>query len=381
MFNRNDIYDVSYISKKSREQINIEWNKYAFSDKVLTAKRYDEAVILPSNGWDDEFHLLGGVLDSQGNFIDNSGYVEGGSKPYEVCDIEQIDDIYIYIGCFHLCWGHAITDNLSKLWFLNTHECKILLSNGAKIVYITGNNMSLPSWHKELFELANVELSTIHHVIKPIRCESVIIPDNSFFRFDGSIKYSKEFKNIIDTIKSNAYLYFPPIEKLYLTRSCIVDSREWGNEKEIEEIFKNNGFVIVSPEKHSVREQISMFMNCKQLAAEEGSCSHNAIFCNNKTNVIVLRKANYVNKFTVVIGKMVGLKTLYIDCNATFTVFSNVPMVGPFYTCVTSFLRAYFNLEGFYKPFYLKLSFWKYFVQVPLRIKLRNVKNKLKLKL
>ena len=88
---------------------------------------------------------------------------------------------------------------------------------------------------------------------------------------------------------------------------------------------------------------------------------HNAIFCSPGTKVTVLRKACYVNKYTIAIGYMTGVKTVYVDANATIIVHPRSPMIGPFYTCVTSCLCRCLGVSTSYSPYYMKKSYWEYF--------------------
>ena len=115
-----------------------------------------------------------------------------------------------------------------------------------------------------------------------------ILPDLSLFLQNNSLRFTKEYRCVIDTIKQNIDIKSSCPEKLLFTRSAVDDSREWGEEKNIDELFRKKGFCVISPEKYSVKEQIQMLVHCKFFAAPEGSCSHNAVFCEPGTTVILL---------------------------------------------------------------------------------------------
>lgn len=285
----------------------------------------------------------------------------GGGKPYIYTNPRRTDETFIYLGCFNICWGHAITDNLSRLWFLRTEECRKLLDEGARVVYVPGMNVSLPEWHKEVFRLAGVNPDLLYPITEPVLCKRVVVPDRSLFVVDGYLRYTEEFRNVINIIINNVDSDGRRTDKIFFTRSAVKDSREWGNEKEIDNLFKSQGYEVISPENFSVMEQIRLLKGCREFAAPEGSCSHNAIFCSPGTKVTVLRKACYVNKYTIAIGYMTGVKTVYVDANATIIVHPRSPMIGPFYTCVTSCLCRCLGVSTSYSPYYMKKSYWEYF--------------------
>ena len=72
----NNLFDVTYI-KFGRGKIIEGWKHDAFSSQELSYVSLSEAVILSSRGWIDG-KLSGGIIDSEGNYLRTSGYVDGG---------------------------------------------------------------------------------------------------------------------------------------------------------------------------------------------------------------------------------------------------------------------------------------------------------------
>ena len=351
-----------YIKKKeSLQALKEECSIPRLSSKQLSAKYYSNSIVLKSKGWNG-CNLLGGVQDSDGNFIANTCYGAGdaGSGGYKLYknELKKKNKVVIFIGYLYPVWGHVISDALVKLWFLQTEECKNLVMNGAQIVYITEFNKPLPNWNKEIFSLAGYSIDDWIHITESTLFDKVIIPDDSMFYFNEKLFYTAEFAMTIDAIKKNVKYEGVLPEKVYYTRSAIKDTREWGREKNIELLFKKKGFVIISPEKYSVQCQIAMMMHCKEFAAPEGSCSHNSIFCAPGTIIYILRKADYINKYTSMIGHFAQLRTIYVDANLSTKVNENYPMLGPFYVSVTEELKRALGLNYQTFPSNISIRYW-----------------------
>ncbi|MBQ0058251.1 MAG: glycosyltransferase family 61 protein [Bacteroidales bacterium] len=332
----------------------------------LRSTIYENAIILPvKDGYNDNGCLAGGVLDGDGSFIENSAFSVTKGCSYEYDHVEQEEDEVIYIGSLLNIFGHTFTDNLKKLWYLCTDECRKRITDGAKVVYITTGNQPLASYSIRFFELAGFDLLSWHHVTHITRCKSCIIPDDSFGCEDiykGGF-YTKEFGDIIATIKNNvtktAGALYP--EKIYFTRSKIPNNqwREMGEEC-IEKVFAKMGYSIISPEKLELETQLNLLMHCKEFAATEGSVSHGAVFCKPGTKVIIIRKVDQTNHCQLVLNQVAGVDVTYINAHRSVQATADRPNWGPFYMCITPELESFVGHKIFHLPLCLRPSWWWY---------------------
>lgn len=317
---------------------------------------YENAYLLPNKeAWKDGM-CYGGVVSEEGKFIMSSAWHEGkrcDKYDFDAENVECVDETAIYIGFFNPCWGHAITDNLKKLWFLETKACKDILAKGAKIVYVTIENKEMPGYVKRLFELAGGELCDFEHVKEIVRFKRIIVPDNSFIADNGERYYTDEYRHIIDKIKSNIQTKSLHFEKIYFSRTHIKDNRDFG-EKRIERVFAKKGYKVVYPEKHTVDEQIELLANCSSFASTEGSISHNVVFCSPNTDVVIVRKCYDVNKYQMAVNSVSGINATYIDAHKSIKSPVSSPWVGPFYLYINSNMRKWMRASlGFYSIYSL----------------------------
>ena len=328
--------------------------KSSFSCKVLGTTIINNGYVLLSKAWHGG-QCDGGVTDADHNYISSTGYTSTAGCGYEFNDkdVELVNKKCIFIGSIHPVYGHAITDTLRKLWFLKTDKGqRFIEEEGYIVTFITTKNSELPQWQMKIFDLAGIDSSILVHIRETTQFKTIIVPDDSLFSENNIIEYTKEFRSTIDEIKNNALKKSLAIksypENLYFTReNCSLLIREMG-EPYIENIFKEQGFTIVAPETYPIEEQIAMLVHCKRFAATESSCSHAAIFCNKDCEVIILRKADYVNKYSLMIADFVGNNTVFVDANQSIRTNPTYPMIGPFFMCVTSELQHYLNTSKTY---------------------------------
>lgn len=197
--------------------------------------------------------------------------------------------------------------------------------------------------------MANVNYDSLEWINSPTQFNNVIIPDNSFINTPFGRIYTEEFVDIIKKIKTSVISHFKDkkieiFDKIYLTRTSLKDngSRDFG-EKFLENVFYKKGYKIISPEKYSIYEQVLFVMSCKSLAVTEGSISHNAIFCKDGTELILLLKADYVNGYQPAINSMANINVTYID--AHWTPHNEMPWAGPFYMNITPYFAKWAKIR------------------------------------
>lgn len=332
--------------------------------------RYKHGCILPSRHSQGEklsvYSFDGGVTDSDGHFVELSMLHE---KPCDVggayeTELKESHSTVIFIGYILSEWGNCLTDGLKKLWFLNTDKGRILLAQGAKVVFVTLHNSPLPKHQAELWRLAGFDCSDWLLISEATRFDEVIVPENSFVTYpDESRIYDESFTNIIDTIKSNAIKEagksVKPAEKIYFTRTKLKGHKDF-NERQIERLFRRLGYEIVSPERLSIVQQISLWASATDIATTEGSIAHSSMFMRSGSKLTILKKADYVNGYQQAADRLSGVKATYIMANHSTRTNKDMPWAGPFYLCVTPELERWSGLKVRQLPVTLKPSYWAY---------------------
>ena len=115
------------------------FSKNYFSDNKLHFRIVEHGTILPHkhmyvNGqWTWGF---GGIVDSKNNFIKGSFVGEDGGAVYTPMEeVQHSNKTVVYLGLLYPVWGHAITDNFRRIWFLKSDVLNSYFKD-CPIVYI-----------------------------------------------------------------------------------------------------------------------------------------------------------------------------------------------------------------------------------------------------
>ncbi len=331
--------------------------------KELDISSYDNMVIYPGRN-----AFEGGCLDNKNVVLRESKvtkkwFYSDTPVAFEEREIDHSNETVVYLGMWVSCWGHNLTDCLKHIWcFLPEIKKRYPFLNDAKLVYITERpDQIMPTNFMELLSLLGID--DVKRVTKPTRFKKVYIPDQCFSldHKDGFRYCTPEYVSLIETIIQKAYKDddFPKKHSLvYLTRnSWKADWRrkqrvDYG-EKLLEDYFLRlassnmGGGGVIHPECMSLREMIHCMQNCSKLFVTEGSIGFNALFMKPHSELIVLRKAAYVNDYQVVINQAKNLNVTYIDANRTdFFFYDNSMTLGPFFMCVSDELKRYLEDAG-----------------------------------
>ena len=113
--------------------------KNYFVDKKLHFRIIERGTIIPHkhmyvNGqWTWGF---GGIVDNKNNFVKGSFVGEGGGEVYTPMEeIQHSNLTVVYLGLLYPVWGHAITDNLRRVWFLKSDVINDYFKN-CPVVYL-----------------------------------------------------------------------------------------------------------------------------------------------------------------------------------------------------------------------------------------------------
>lgn len=253
-------------------------------DRPMAVQTVDLGVVLPRKETESgPMWGLGGVCDEGGRFVELSAYdggwaTHGGAYPYE--EPEYIDCDVVYFGPFFLHWGHFLVDLIGRMWYIARH-------GRMKVAFLgedepTGNFL-------ECFRLLGLEESDLIHVVKPTRFRSVTVPE---FSCKSCEWYSREYRDIFDTMIANAAPQEIPGKNIYFSRLDFGRGKEVG-EQQIASWAISNGFTAVAPEKLTVVQQIAIWNGAEKILCLDGSIPISVAFSQNENlQLTVLHKTS-----------------------------------------------------------------------------------------
>ena len=323
--NNDELKKRLYVS--NYEQWKIECQQNYYSKKNLTVKKLEYGLILPplpkKNGKLGEFS--GGLCDKNFNFID--GFYRAKVSKVGVgigneirssyyCDeteINYIDDEVIWGGLIINHFGHFILECLGKFWYILQN-----LSLKSKIAFITWSNnpvMKNNLWVKQILNLLDISEDRIIIVKNPTRFKYIIAPEEAaHVWFNYTREYLSPYQYMCNKIKPSEH------KKLYLTRREFKEGNTLCiNEKYFEDYFSQKGYLVISPEKLTIKEQISLISGADEIACILGTLTHWALFCKPGTKFIMLtRDKNHTCMHQCLINQAKNIDWYIIDVSLNF---------------------------------------------------------------
>ena len=298
------------------------FGKNYFVDKKLGFQVIERGIILPHkdvmvNGkwtWGK-----GGIIDNKGNFIKNSFVCNGLiNEAYNIPpeSILHSSETVIYLGLFFPVWGHVVTDNIRRLWFLKSDFFNQFKT--CSLVYIPWEGCPLekqPNF-KRLLEILEVDVDRIKAITQPTQFDKIVLADESF-----SDKFTVEYCETIERIRNFAIKNrtLTSAKKIYYFHG----KKGQIGEERLAKYFKSKGYKIISPEKLTLDEQLNLLINCESFASTVGSCSHNSIFLHEGTETIFIPRAAAFVYYQDMLNQIHSLNINYID--STLSIFYKYP--------------------------------------------------------
>ena len=255
----------------------------------------------------------GGCVDHDLSFVaglirndkhDASHTVYGGYV-FDPKKVSIKDETVIFGGIIDTHFGHFVLDCLSRLWFKVKNP-----SMKHKWAFIPLKNEIIPEYFYTFMELLGVHRDDIIIVQNIVSYKKIIVPEQSLVSFE----YARpEFLSIYETIAKNCENKSSNnLKKVYLTRTALKgeSSGVCLGEEYFEKFYTKQGYSVISPEKLSLREQISIIHNCDEVVCTLGTLSHFCLFMKNKSKITILTRAKTTLKPQAILLKIIETKNI-----------------------------------------------------------------------
>ena len=218
---------------------------------------------------------------------------------------------------FHATWGHVITDNIRRIWFLQSEPFKHEFKD-CPLIYVQFGNfkrLDLRNFWR-LFEILGVNLENLYPVTQPTQFDKIILPDESFYRSqeDQLRHFTNEYRETIEQVRDFALTNraSTSLKRIYYLHG----SRGQFGEERVAQYFNSKGYEIVRPEKLTLDEQLNLLINCESFASTLGSISHNSIFLRDDAEAVFFVRAPYrFTGYQALLNQVRELKATYVDCS------------------------------------------------------------------
>ena len=321
-------------------------NKNYFLDIKLGFQVIENGMILPHKDmrvpgkWN--FGLVG-IVDSKGEFIRSTSvhYGTGGAYNPPPESIQHRAETAVFLFMLYPTWGHCITDNIRRLWFLKSEIFKSEFKN-CPLVYISWGKQNLESQKnfRRLLEILEVDVDRLQEITQPTQFEKIILPDDSFSSPHDKVRgFTNEYLEAIDSLRHFALKNRTPTsnKKIYF-----FSGRKGVGENRISEYFNSKGYEIIRPEKLTLDDQLNLLINAESFGSVSNSCSHNCLFLRDGMEMIIIPRAESgLDYYQEILNQVHPLNINYVD--SSLSIFSRGIAIGDHFYIVSEQLKRFFG--------------------------------------
>lgn len=206
-------------------------------------------------------------------------------------------------------FGHITSEVVARLW--GWDEAKAKYPELKALVSKRGGGL-LAEWEYELFEAAGIDREDIHVHHEPVQVERLIAATPMFSQPASVSTQIVEVWNTIGKKISPGIADGP--KKIFIGRKAGSSTRVCRNGADLENKFRESGYMVVYPEDLSIADQISLFRSAQHVAGYAGSGMFNLMFSGGAKDIIVIGSESYdaVNEY--LIASALGGNLTYFWC-------------------------------------------------------------------
>lgn len=301
------------------------------------------ATVLPLRRDDQLLFGRGGVVDSDGNYVDLSAIPGRVQYAYPFENAEYRDETVVYCGYLVNHWGHFLIEGVTRLWYFLENDRRV-----DKYVFFLDEHeeREIKGNYREFLELLKI-WDRLEIINRPTTYREVIVPELGIhMRAAYTPKLVKVFDAAADSVIPDPSWETP--EKIYFSRSQFQKGLPFESGYDtLDNFFAKNGYTILYPEKVPLSRMIHYIRNSKVVASLSGSLPHNMLFANQGQRVEIVERLVISDDNQTDVNRMRQLQVTYID--ASIPIYP-VDFVGPLIMGYTDCLKRFAEDKGYAPP-------------------------------
>jgi capsular polysaccharide biosynthesis protein len=230
----------------------------------------------------------GGIVTQDGELVElaqthRSGTrwgtrVLGGIVELAALEPERvIDEEVVYLGWCFQHFGHFLMESLTRTWILGDIDPSVKVVFHTKLPRIASGQKALSAATQRILELFGIPLERIIFPQEPTRLRRVIVPESLHELSYGSHEqFPRRYRQVASSIAGDTT---PSAQPVYLSRRLLPSHlRQIVGEFELEEVLRDNGFLIAHPETMRFEDQIRLINQHTDIFTTAGSAAYNVLF-------------------------------------------------------------------------------------------------------
>jgi hypothetical protein len=218
----------------------------------------------------------------------------------------EIDEEVIYLGWYFSHFGHFMSESLTRTWFLEE------VAPSIKVVFHKKEIITLSGTTGRILEAFGVPKERILFLDTPTLLRRVIVPE-PIHELHWSVheRMPEQYRQIASKIVADGR---PSEQPVYLSRRLLPSQqRQIVGEFDLEEVLRENGFLIAYPETMAFEDQVRLVNQHTDIFTSAGSAAYNVLFARNGPRFHFLT-SGIPRQDYFLIPTVAGASAAYINC-------------------------------------------------------------------
>jgi len=373
----DEVVSRLYLDESVADGFAKQAEKVYFDSHEPQCELVENALVLPAKKFiddDGKAFFRGGVVNADGAFVARSSHVRNTHdgallEAYDYPGNAAYDDREVlYGGVLMHHFGHFLLETTNRLWYWIENRDKNL-----DIVFLRLKHSKtvLPQFW-EFMDLVGIPREKIRFLNEPTRFSRVYVPEasgviNTSFNEKFLIPFQEVARNVVAKDK----------KKIYLSRTKFTKGSFCLGEKNIEKVFRLNGYHIVYPESLSLYDQVAYMKGADEVVGVIGTATHLELFAAAGIKSVILERCDVPLTAQALIHQAVSAD--WYDIGTEMNPFPVDHSTGPLLIGVTENFARYGAEHGLNVPAeligYVKKSDSKAWVKDYFRRYSQNVYN------
>jgi capsular polysaccharide biosynthesis protein len=206
-------------------------------------------------------------------------------------------------------FGHAMTEQVSRLWALSTAR---EMAPDLKVLVGVTKGREVRGWERELLAAAGISDEELTIIREPVRVERLLTA-SPMFSMPAYIHpgIAEVWRSLGDSLVSGAPEKDYP-RRVFMTRNN--PRRKCHNRKEVEALVEEYGFTVLRPELLSLPEQVRTFREAEVIAGFAGSGMFGALYATEPKRMITVTTRSYGPTNEYMIASVLGHRLDQLFC-------------------------------------------------------------------
>ena len=262
---------------------------------------------------------FGGVVTAKGWPVElaqvhRQGRTLGGSivAPVAVAPAREVDEEVVYLGPLFNHFGRVLLECLARVWYVKEVDPSV------RVVFDYPNlaDRTHQPWVLRILELFGIPASRILVLDAPTRVGRAFVPEPLFEQLSTAHReLIRPYREVAARIAADCR---PSRQPVYLSRRLLSSrQRPIVGELELEDVLRENGFLVAHPETMTFDDQVRLFNGHADIVSSVGSAAHTVLFALNRPALHLLTHGDRIPTNYFLCSALAEAPTTFVNCLGT----------------------------------------------------------------